>query len=283
MIDILLGASKNTLLHLILIFGLTGIITVLLFLLQRMICISFNKTTGWKGVYITAWIGTPVHEFSHALFCVIFGHKINEVALFKPDKASGVLGYVTHNYNPKSIYQSIGNFFIGIAPLLVGSLILFLLFDTFFPDQASTAMKSNININKLDSSIGEVFKEVYAGIGTNFSILRASLLKPGILAIAILYIMTSISAHIAPSHTDLKNALPGFGLLAGVILTFNLVAAFMKFDTTLLMSKISLFLGKLHGILLFGLALTIFTFLLFYIPLAVYYLFRNKRLLNPFF
>lgn len=283
MIDIFLSASKNTIIHIILIFGLTGIITLLLFLLQRMICIALNKTTGWKGVYITAWIGTPVHEFSHALFCIVFGHKIQEVAFFKPDKASGVLGYVSHNYNTKSIYQSVGNFFIGIAPLLIGSLILFLLFDTFFPDQAAKTMKSNIDINNLNASFTAVFKEFYAGIVANFSVLRSTLLKPGLLSIAILYLMTSISAHIAPSHVDLKNALPGFGLLIGLIFIFNLVSGFLNFNPGLLLSHITTFLGKLHSILIFGLALTIFSFILIYIPLAIYYLLKNKRILNPFF
>ena len=65
-LDTFLNASKLTLIHVILIFGLTGLITAALFLLQRMICISFSKTTGWKGVYLTAWIGTPVHELGHA-------------------------------------------------------------------------------------------------------------------------------------------------------------------------------------------------------------------------
>ncbi len=282
-LDTFLNASKLTLIHVILIFGLTGLITAALFLLQRMICISFSKTTGWKGVYLTAWIGTPVHELGHAIFCLIFRHKINEVALFKPDKASGVLGYVSHNYNPKSFYQSIGNFFIGIAPLLVGSLILYLLFDTFFPDLAAEPVKSKFELDNFNNSTVSVLKEVYSKISGNISIVSGTLIKPTILSVIILYIMTSISAHIAPSHTDLKNALPGFGLLVALIFIINLVLSFLKINSASYVDWFTTFLGRMHGILIFGLALTILTFILIYIPLFIFYLIKRKKLLNPFY
>ncbi len=283
MIEIILGASKNTLIHLILLFGLTGVITLLLFLLQRMICISFSKTTGWKGVYLTAWIGTPVHELGHVIFCHLFCHKVKEVALFQPDKSSGVLGYVHHSYNPKSIYQSIGNFFIGIAPMLTGSAILFLLFDSFFHGNAASPVKAGIDVNNINTSIITVFTEVYNGMKQNFNALSVSVTKPTLTTAILVYVMASISVHLAPSHTDLKNALPGFGLIAGLILVFNLVMAIIGPGSLILAAPVTSFLGKLHGILLFGLALSTAAFILFYIPLAVFYLFKAKRILNPFF
>lgn len=282
MLDIILGASKNTLIHLLLLFGLTGFITLLLFLLQRMICISFSKTTGWNGLYLTAWIGTPVHEMGHVVFCLLFGHKVNEVALFKPDKSSGVLGYVHHSYNTKSLYQSIGNFFIGIAPLLTGSAVLFLLFDTFFQGHAAAPLKPDIDINNINASIGTVFNEVYSGIKHNLSAIQASFTKPTLTTMLLVYVMTSISTHMAPSNTDLKNALPGFGLIVALIFIFNLVMAFTG-KALVIATPVTAFMGKLHGILIFGLALTIVAFVLIYLPLAVYHLFRAKRILNPFY
>ena len=39
--------------------------------------------------YITGAIGTPLHECAHALFCVIFGHKITAIKLFQINSDDG--------------------------------------------------------------------------------------------------------------------------------------------------------------------------------------------------
>ncbi|MGO0807158.1 hypothetical protein ACTPEF_24675, partial [Clostridioides difficile] len=42
---------------------------------------------------------------------------------FRPieSKNDGILGYVSHSYKKDNLYQSIGNFFIGIAPIIGGT------------------------------------------------------------------------------------------------------------------------------------------------------------------
>ena len=89
---------------------------------------SLGNAFGPGGTYLVAWLGTPVHELGHALFCLIFGHKIEEIRFFKPDKDTGTLGFVYHTWNPKNPWHVLGNFFIGIGPVVLGCAVLFALF-----------------------------------------------------------------------------------------------------------------------------------------------------------
>ena len=66
--------------------------------------------------------------------CVLFRHRINEVSLFEPDRDSGRLGYVNHSWRKGNWFEELGNFFIGIAPLIGGCGALFVLLWIFYPN-----------------------------------------------------------------------------------------------------------------------------------------------------
>lgn len=72
-------------------------------------------------VYLAATaMSTVLHELSHAIMCFLFLHRIESMAIFSFDPVTGRSGFVRHNWDNGSVYQTAGNFFIGIAPMLAG-------------------------------------------------------------------------------------------------------------------------------------------------------------------
>jgi len=75
-------------------------------------------------LYLFGLPGTVVHEGSHVLACVLFGHRVHRVRWFDPQATDGSLGSVEHSYDTASAYQRAGTIVIGLAPLLAGAAVL---------------------------------------------------------------------------------------------------------------------------------------------------------------
>ena len=115
------------------LFGPLILCVLVLQFIERQTQVRMNRHFGWRSNLWTGWIGAPVHEYSHAAVAWLFGHNIIQVVPFKPEKKSGRLGYVVINYNPKSLWQTVGHFFVCYAPLAGGTLAFFLLTLVFYP------------------------------------------------------------------------------------------------------------------------------------------------------
>lgn len=77
---------------------------------------------GFYGQVILGGIGVIIHELSHLIMALIFGHHIQSVSLLHVpnvnDPNDRGLGYVNHVWNDESLYQKVGNVFIGVAPVI---------------------------------------------------------------------------------------------------------------------------------------------------------------------
>lgn len=84
-----------------------------------------RRAAGDRAHWVAAgWIATALHELGHAALAVLFGHRVTHVKWFDFHAEDGALGRVDHEYDPTSVYQRVGRFFIGLGPVLVGVAIL---------------------------------------------------------------------------------------------------------------------------------------------------------------
>lgn len=192
--------------------GVIALFGFIIALMRRAFC----ALMGYSGPTIllaTGIVGTPIHELSHALMCVIFGHSITEIKLYQPNSDDGALGYVSHTYNRRNIYHQIGNFFIGTAPVLVGSGVLILLMRLLVPDAFETVFEEMLVID----SFGSIFPYIGACISSIFSDMGAWQTW------VFLLLALMISSHLELSGADIKGGLGGLGILSALWLVVGAV------------------------------------------------------------
>ena len=139
--------------------------------------------------------GTVLHEGAHALACVLFRHRIDEIVWFDPRSAGGALGHVRHRWDQRSVYQRAGNFFIGLAPLLLGVAVLALGARLLFGAAAAAPSVAD----------------------------AAALVRPGDWRFwAFLYLTLCVGGAMRLSVSDLRGAGAGLVVLAALVFVVNL-------------------------------------------------------------
>ncbi len=166
---------------------------VALHFIERFTQRRMTQYFGWRSNLWTGWIGAPIHEYSHAVVAWIFGHRVHKIVPFKPEKESGRLGYVQISFDPKSWWQTTGHFFVCYAPLLGGTLFLFLLTVIFYPEAftASDQLSANgFTENPLNQAMQQIGQIVTL---ENLATIRFWLFS---------YLVLCIGCHMAPSSVD---------------------------------------------------------------------------------
>ena len=185
----------------------------------------FYRNFGSRGAavcYITGIVGTPVHECSHALMFIIFRHRIDEIKLFQIGD-DGTLGYVYHSYRKNSIYQRIGNFFIGIAPILVISAMLYGFAFLLMPNMIHS-LNDNADLNQAFSSFGGFFSYIWNAIKAFFAQIVTWQWWVFIL------IGSFLCLHMTLSGADIKSAWGGFVIITVLSLIFDIIWGLIKLD-----------------------------------------------------
>jgi hypothetical protein len=211
-------------------------------------------------------------------------HRIAEIHFFKPDETTGTIGYVYHKWNPKNPWAVLGNFFIGIGPMVLGSAVLFALFYFLIPN--TDGVWSSIS-NSLDSlGVGSsytdyltVFKDSALTILNHiFTISNLSTWQFWVF----LYVSICVASNIRLSWLDIKGSLSAVGCIILPFLILGLVLMLAGRGGDTFNPYITPVLGVIYGFLTLALILASAGFVLIYLFSSVIYRLKTHSILNPF-
>jgi hypothetical protein len=223
-VDQLVLAASATARQVLVLFGPLAFAALLLHAVERLLSHRLQSRFGWRGVLVTGWLGVPIHELSHAAACLLFGHRIERLSLFSPDPATGRLGSVQHAWDRRSVYQQVGRFFIGIAPLLGGAAVLLLLTRLLGPPQPPVTAAGGGN------ALAEALHSAGDRAGALLTALSGSDAVGRGRTWIYLYLCLCVGAHMSPSAADLKGCWPGLLLLLVLLLLANFTVAVLGRD-----------------------------------------------------
>ena len=153
-----------------------------------------------RWTLLTAMVGTPVHELSHALVASLFGMKVRKMRLYEPDPESNTLGYVHYSYNPFSFSHRLGMTFVGLAPAIIGAYLVSVIL-AFGDLPLLTARLGGFSLYDLMDL--PIYQEIWGWYGDLFS----SVTGWGVFSA--LAVSVFIGTHASPSKADLRGALSG--------------------------------------------------------------------------
>ena len=250
----LLNLATALALQILGIFGIFFLFGFVLSILQKYTQKKYYRTVGWKGILLTAWFGTPIHELGHAFFALVFNHKIKDISFFHPNKINGNLGHVDHSYNPHSLYQRVGNFFIGSAPMIFGSIVLVVMLYFIIPNGKEIFAPLTADTESITTFISSA-KSTFLNL---FSLENFKLWFFWVF----LYLSFCISAHIAPSKQDRKSMWDGLSWIILLLILGNAIFLYFDFDITNYILNLTRYLGIFTAIFTYTLIISLIHFIL---------------------
>lgn len=182
-----------------------------------------ERLVGRRARWIAVgWLATALHEAGHALFALLFGHRVRRVKWFDFAAEGGTLGQVEHDYDPSSFYQRAGRFFIGVGPILLAGLVLVVAARMLLgplpsagrpPVQASDAATLEATLGALVAQLGAAARAA-SGIG-------ASIDASGWRGLAFLYVAYVCGGAMRLSSSDVRSFAAGGWTILSLLLVVN--------------------------------------------------------------
>jgi hypothetical protein len=256
----LLDAGIATLSQLIILLGPILILAFIMnFIARKNENLSY-KVLGQKFyLYVFGWLGTSVHELGHAIFAIIFAHKVSEIKLFTPSSGKS-LGQIKHSYTKGNPYQTIGNFFIGIGPILLGTLLLWLVtWFLFGLNIFQIVEKHDVVFNSKLFQSFSVLKNaalnIVQGVWETFRFILAN--SNWWKMVLFFYLFYAIGSSISLSSSDLKGAFRGFIYFVLLLFLFNIATNWSGDLLSGLFAKISNWFSGFYFLIILSMGLNI--------------------------
>ena len=245
---------------------------------------SLERSFGSRGVYFVAWLGTPIHEMGHALFCIILLHRIVDIKFFKPDPLTGTLGYVSHTWNKANPWAVLGNFFIGIGPVLLGCAVLFATFYFLIPDSSRVWDSIIFKVNEIGES-NSIGSNWAAFQGSSLALVKLIFTIPNLTGWqfwVFVYLSICVASNIRLSPSDIKGSLSGMGCIILIFLLINFLGLITGFGSEKFFPFTASSLGVVYSLFILALIMVLMGFIVIYAVSAAWFRLKYKTLLNPF-
>jgi hypothetical protein len=231
-----------------------------------------------SGAYLTlfGWLGTTIHETGHVIFSLLFGQKVVEFKPFSPDPATNSLGRVRTLPNQNSLLQQIGNFFIGIGPVLFGTLVIYVAsLILLVPDTPDIIRSADLTAASTDIS-----RTLTDDIMPAAAAMIAFLLRPAHFIdwkfYVFVYIAFAVGSSIALSQPDIVGAFSGFVILVIFLFLFNLATLWLGDSISGVFRGISQLYVFFYAIMIFVIILNLIAAVIL-LPFAVVKMPKGNR------
>lgn len=179
-----------------------------------------RKSSGFLILDFFNLVGIPVHELGHLVFGLLFGYHIDKICLYRTTKKSlhcgGTLGFVKMHHKKNTFFQklqaNIGQFFIGIGPLLSGPAIIF------------------VTARLLPHSIRTLPNTFHMGSEIFLKSLQQLKGSDIIFLLVFLYLLIGISLNLELSREDLHLAFQGLFFLEILFFLFSALAVLFHWN-----------------------------------------------------
>ncbi|MFD1421093.1 hypothetical protein [Lactiplantibacillus songbeiensis] len=233
--------------------GLPAVFAWLLTVVNRQTKRNLVTKFGINSQVYLGCLGIIIHETSHLIMALIFRHGIQSVRLLKlphVNRRHGgdddlALGYVNHTWNQHSFYQTIGNLFIGVAPIFGCTASLLGLDYLLFPGLAHAILKLaakpmrlawTASWSVLTQQVGNWWQLLLLLLLTVLIVIGGFDLSPadyqnsalGLSStIVVLVVFTTIITLLDAHATVILQAVTTFGLTMAIILSYSLVVSLL--------------------------------------------------------